>query len=470
MEHLSEQLISYSQEDYYPFHMPGHKRNPQSVEYEPSIQTDLTEIDGFDNLHHAQGILREAQERACALFCSQETFFSVNGSTAALLGAVFAAVGDGGKILMARNCHKAVYHAVCLRRAKPVYLYPQREENYGISGGISADQIQQKLRQDPEIQAVMVTSPTYDGVVSDIRSIAAVCHQFGIPLLVDEAHGAHFSFHPSLPVSAIRLGADVVVQSLHKTLPAMTQTALLHRCSDRVSSALLHRYMEIFQTSSPSYPLMASIDSCICQLEADGEERFGQYLEMLASLYGQLDGCEHLRILHRDIAGKAGIYDRDPSKILIFTDQTNLSGGQLYECLLKDYHLQMEMSTVSYVLGITGIADTREGFARLGRAVLEIDKSLGNRDNDKRAGKMPVNQSEMPPGEAMDAEQKYLPLSEGEGWICTTFLYLYPPGIPIIVPGERISREVISYVTDCLEDGYQICGLQQDGTIGVADV
>ncbi len=469
MKKLSEQLSSYSRKDYYPFHMPGHKRNPQSVEYEPSIQTDLTEIDGFDNLHHAQGILREAQERACALFCSQETFFSVNGSTAALQSAVFAAVTDGGKLLMARNCHKAVYHAVYLRRATPVYLYPQWEETYGLNGGISVDQIQQKLQRDNDIQAVILTSPTYDGIVSDIRAIAAVCHNFGVPLLVDEAHGAHFSFHSSLPVSSIRLGADVVVQSLHKTLPAMTQTALLHRCSDRVSSALLHRYMEIFQSSSPSYPLMASIDSCICQLKANGIESFEQYIKQLRFLYQQLEDCKHLRILQRDAVGRAAIYDQDPSKILIFTDQTNLTGRQLYKHLLQDYHLQMEMSTVSYVLGITGIGDTEEGFQRLACALLEIDKMLQNRDNVRHAKQMPVNQYAMPLGKAMDTARQNLPLQEASGLICTTFIYLYPPGIPLIVPGERISQEVIVYVTDCLENGYEICGLEQDGTIGVAD-
>ena len=229
---LEQKLNELEQSDIYPFHMPGHKRaflpfaNPYAI--------DITEIEGFDNLHHATGILQEAQQKAADLYGAQKTYYLVNGSTCGLLAAISAAVPRGGKILVARNCHKAVYHAMYLRQLVPVYLYPE-DTAYGIQGQVTPQMVQKQLKQTPDIRAVVITSPTYDGVVSDIQSIADIVHAYGIPLIVDEAHGAHFGFSPEFPENATRLGADAVIMSVHKTLPAFTQTALLHLCSDRIA-------------------------------------------------------------------------------------------------------------------------------------------------------------------------------------------------------------------------------------------
>ena len=212
--------------------MPGHKRNRASSADDFLFERDITEISGFDNLHHAEGILKEAQEYAAQIYGTKKCFFSVNGSTAALLAAVSASVNKGGKILVARNCHKAVYHAIYLRELVPTYIYPQSDNDLGINGSISVSRVERYLEENPKIEAVLITSPTYDGVVSDVRKIAETAHKHGIPLIVDEAHGAHFRFSDYFPVSAADLGADVVIQSFHKTLPAMTQTAVLHLCSD----------------------------------------------------------------------------------------------------------------------------------------------------------------------------------------------------------------------------------------------
>lgn len=471
MKNLAEQLKSYSQKDYYPFHMPGHKRNPFSVEYEPSVETDITEIEGFDNLHHAEGVILEAQQRAAALFHTQETLFSVNGSTAALLSAISACVPAGGKLLMARNCHKAVYHAVYLRQLEPVYLYPEWEPHYGLNGGMDPKQIKAALEQHPDARAVIITSPTYDGIVSDVGAIADICHEAGVPLIVDEAHGAHFIFHSYFPDSALQKGADVVIQSIHKTLPSMTQTALLHRNSARVSSELLHRFMGMYQSSSPSYPLMASIDSCVCQLARCGESWFAKYVDLVDNFYQTAKSCGQLSIVGREIVGTSAIYDWDASKVIVTDVHGRISGKELYRLLLEKYHLQMEMEMPGYVLAITSVGDTKEGFRRFADAILEIDAGLEGIEkrkiNQANRGRMELPARRMKLQQAMDCQKELVELDAAEGRVSSDFISLYPPGIPLIVPGEEISAGWIAYIRDCLEEGLDVHGLSPDLKIGV---
>lgn len=471
MRNLAEQLKSYSQKDYYPFHMPGHKRNPFSVEYEPSVETDITEIEGFDNLHHAEGVILEAQQRAAALFHTEETLFSVNGSTAALLSAISACVPAGGKLLMARNCHKAVYHAVYLRQLEPVYLYPEWESRYGLNGGVHPQKIKDALKEHRDAGAVIITSPTYDGIVSDVAAIADICHERGIPLIVDEAHGAHFIFHSYFPDSALQKGADVIIQSIHKTLPSMTQTALLHRNSGRVSSELLHRFMGMYQSSSPSYPLMASIDSCICQLKRCGEKQFAEYTAHLDHFYKTVRKCRQLSIVGREIIGTSAIYDWDASKVIFMDTDRRINGEELYRLLLEKYHLQMEMETPGYVLAITSVGDTEDGFRRLADAILEIDRSLDGMDN-RKAGQanhmwMQPPARKMKLQRAMDCPKEMVGLDAAVGRISSEFVFLYPPGIPLIVPGEEISDKWIRAIRGYLEEGLDVHGISSDLKMGV---
>lgn len=224
-KYLDEALIEYGSSDIYPFHMPGHKRQ-RLGEFCPE-EIDITEIDGFDNLHHAGGILKEGQERLASLFGSDESFYLINGSTTGILAAICGCMKKGGRILVGRNCHKSVYHAACLMEARAAYLYPEPTD-FGIQGSILPEEAERKLSEYPDVQAVVITSPTYDGVVSDIEAIAKIVHAHGIPLIVDAAHGAHFGFSDGFPQKAIALGADLSVESLHKTLPCYTQTAVLH--------------------------------------------------------------------------------------------------------------------------------------------------------------------------------------------------------------------------------------------------
>ena len=388
MERLYRALEIYSQEDYYPFHMPGHKRNPDTVNTDLPFDRDITEIEGFDNLHHPEGILKKAQETAANVYGTKECYYSVNGSTAALLAAVSAAVPRKGQILVARNCHKAVYHALYLRNLIPTYVYPQMNQKWWINGGISPDKVERALAENPEIKAVLLTSPTYDGVVSDIEKIAEIVHRYEIPLIVDEAHGAHFHFSNYFPTSAAELGADLVIQSFHKTLPSMTQTAVLHNCSDRVDSRLIRRFMGIYQSSSPSYILMASMDACMEKMSSDGNEMFREFTKILEKARRRLSECKYIRLVSPEI-GTAGVFDYDRSKLLFSTRYASMTGSELAQILLEKYHIQVEMETEHYVLALAAVGDSEEGFERLCQAIEEIDQEEAQKKKEKREAEEP---------------------------------------------------------------------------------
>ncbi len=467
MERLYRALEIYSQEDYYPFHMPGHKRNPDTVNTDLPFDRDITEIDGFDNLHHPEGILKKAQETAASVYDTKECYYSVNGSTAALLAAVSATVPRNGQILVARNCHKAVYHALYLRNLIPTYVYPQMDPKWWINGGISSDKVERALAENPEIKAVLLTSPTYDGVVSDIEKIAEIVHRYEIPLIVDEAHGAHFHFSNYFPTSAAELGADLVIQSFHKTLPSMTQTAVLHNCSDRVDSRLIRRFMGIYQSSSPSYILMASMDACMEKMSSDGNEMFREFTKILEKARRRLSECKYIRLVSPEI-GTAGVFDYDRSKLLFSTRYASMTGSELAQILLEKYHIQVEMETEHYVLALAAVGDSGEGFERLCQAIEEINQEEAQKKNEKRETEEPkagrtayTSLSQfMSITEAMESESEIRKLEESVGRISAEFGYLYPPGIPLIVPGEQITGQFIRNMRIYMEEGLYLQGLE----------
>ena len=467
MERLYRALEIYSQEDYYPFHMPGHKRNPDTVNTDLPFDRDITEIDGFDNLHHPEGILKKAQETAASVYDTKECYYSVNGSTAALLAAVSATVPRNGQILVARNCHKAVYHALYLRNLIPTYVYPQMDQKWWINGGISSDKVERALAENPEIKAVLLTSPTYDGVVSDIEKIAEIVHRYEIPLIVDEAHGAHFHFSNYFPTSAAELGADLVIQSFHKTLPSMTQTAVLHNCSDRVDSRLIRRFMGIYQSSSPSYILMASMDACMEKMSSDGNEMFREFTKILEKARRRLSECKYIRLVSPEI-GTAGVFDYDRSKLLFSTRYASMTGSELAQILLEKYHIQVEMEAEHYVLALAAVGDSGEGFERLCQAIEEINQEEAQKKKEKRETEEPkagrtayTSLSQfMSITEAMESESEIRKLEESVGRISAEFGYLYPPGIPLIVPGEQITGQFIRNMRIYMEEGLYLQGLE----------
>ena len=498
---LLERLTEYAGSDAYPFHMPGHKRReiPDGIPggFPDPYGIDITEIDGFDNLHHAEGILKDAMDEAAAIYGADRSWYLVNGSTCGILSAVFATTENGGKILTARNCHKAVYHAICLNRLEAEYLYPEEITEFGINGGIRAEDVRKALEKDAmrcagnsgdvrgkitKIQAVLITSPTYEGVVSDIRAIADAAHEYGIPLIVDEAHGAHLEYADqchSFPKSALEYGADIVIQSLHKTLPCFTQTAILHVKGKLVDQDRVSRYLSMFQTSSPSYLFMAGMERCIRYMDGDGRNEMIRYEKRLERFMERMEGLQVLEILDREICGKyRTVVGWDPSKIVVSTMRAeDFHGEELAETLRRKYHLEMEMTAPEYVIAMTSLMDTEEGFERLGTALLEIDGALrhcvepeqqkekGESKEKERCETPEVTESKvlhpvrrMLICEAMNADTERTALQDTVGKVSAEFVYLYPPGIPIIAPGEVFTDAIVEKIV-----AYKAAGLLVQG-------
>lgn len=500
-ELLINRLKNYDRTNVYPFHMPGHKRLKAMAEKEGELDfpnpffIDITEIDGFDNLHHPEGILKKSMEWAAGIYGADRTWYLVNGSSCGILAAVCGCVPRGERLLMSRNCHKSVYNAVYLNQLKTSYIYPQDTAGLGIQGGISAEDVENMLRQYADTRAVLVVSPTYDGVVSDIGAIAEIVHRAGLPLIVDEAHGAHFRYRKEFPKSALELGADVVIQSVHKTLPCLTQTAVIHIKCRRpdggcyADADAIERYLHISQSSSPSYVLMASIEKGIFEMEKicgkDGNSQISVYLDSLEKLRKRLAGMRHLRLADKDIVGTSGIYDLDCTKIVVSTRGTSLDGVQLGDILRKEFHLEMEMCGPDYVTAITTVMDSAEGLRRLEDALMTVDARLKvgtgtekETEKQSKAGMQPEekkteaeisagvysqpNEAVMTISEAMDSRGCSAVLEESEGCVSGEFVYIYPPGIPILAPGERISKRVLTVIQEYIKKGLPVQGLADE--------
>lgn len=482
MEYLYDKLIQLRDSDYYAFHMPGHKRNVFLTGADLPYKLDITEIDGFDDLHHPEGILLEAQRRAAELYHADETHYLINGSTVGLLCAVLGCTRKGDRILMARNCHKSVYNAVFLNELRPVYIYPELFSSGScgdadLNGPVTVQQVEASLMENEDVTAVIITSPTYDGIVSDVAEIARCVHSRGIPLILDEAHGAHFGFHPYFPKNGNEHAADVVIHSLHKTLPSLTQTALLHINGTIADRDRIRMYLDILQSSSPSYVLMASLDECVRLLENKGKKVFEEYVYLLEDMRGELHHMKSLNLW------ETSNFDR--SKILISTADCRKSKGeikrytgkQLSDELKEKYFLELEMSAVNYAIAMTSPGDTASGMLRLSEALYDIDGKLAKYrrdelDNAKYASlhrHSGVNKQIYSCGEIykLTSRSTSVKYADCEGAVSLEYVYFYPPGIPLIVPGERISEETVRQIKEYTDAGFEIRGTKQKGMIEV---
>lgn len=491
MQHLYEKLKEYSVTDYYPYHMPGHKRRMSGEMPEQAISMDITEIDGFDNLHQPEGILQNLQEKASEFYGAEETFYLVGGSTSGILSAVSAALPVGGHILMARNCHKSAYHAVYLRNLTVSYLYPSVMEEYDINDVITPDQVWEALEQEPDIDAVLLVSPTYEGRIAEIGRIAQITHERGIPLIVDEAHGAHLGFSSGFAKNSCQVGADLVIHSVHKTLPAMTQTALLHVNGTLIDRDMLRRFLHIYQSSSPSYLLMASIDNAMGILEKRGQQLFADFKTKYSQMMEKLSACRTLDFLPQE-EGR-----QDVGKLLISGKKFGLSGQQIYDILLEEYHLQLEMAAGNYALAMFTVADSEEAYERMTKALLAIDKRIQQqiltrhleaKETSNQAENTKYNVTKMtseltlqdinftqndpesvdeviceqiPFRVAWDMAWEWIPLPDAVGKCVGDFINLYPPGVPLLVPGEVMTSGQYHQIVSYLEQQLNVQGVEQ---------
>jgi len=464
MSDIIRKLQQLNESDEYPLHMPGHKRSVGCGFLDDVYGIDITEIIGYDNLYEADGMLKDAMERAAGVYGAEETFFLVNGSTVGILSAITGVAKRGERILVARNCHKAVFHAIELRDLQAVYLHPKYLPEWDIAGGIDSQEVEAKLLQYPDIRAIVITSPTYEGIVSDVESIAKIAHEHNIPLIVDEAHGAHLPFDKRFPKSALAGDADIVIQSMHKTLPSFTQTALIHMKKGYADIARIKEYIGYYQTSSPSYLFMAGMDECIATLEKEGSHLWDAFFEMREDFLKKMAILQNIRILQ----------DNDPCKLVISVKDTDLSGNRLQKILLDKYHIQLEMAAETYVLGIITMCDTKEGFDRLAEALLEIDGSIAKtvtavsdeeKESDSSDGRNNFSGWEeceedivYSLAEVKEKDTEEILIDDADRRICADYVNLYPPGIPLLLPGERITREHITLINRYLEKDMHVQG------------
>ena len=439
---LYDKLKNYSKSGIYPFHMPGHKRTDITEEGIIPYNIDITEIYDFDNLHSPNGVIDKIQKKAAKLYNAKNAFILINGSTSGILSAIRSMTNQGDKILMARNCHKSVYNSAELFNLNVDYIFPDTDSRYNILTSVSPCDIEDKLtKHNDEIRLVIITSPTYEGVVSDIKSISEICHKHGAKLLVDEAHGAHFPFSDSFPDEALNCGADAAVLSLHKTLPSLTQTALLIT-NDSELSEILAENLAVFETSSPSYILMSSIEKCLDFCE-NSKDKFKEYCCNLKTVKEKLENLKYLKIYDKSDTD----FDYDIGKIVISTANPNISGTKLAEILRNNYQIETEMAYSDYVIAMTSVCDTEKAFDMLSDALISIDSELSKGADTER-----VPLKNLYTGKNFNACELYkfnketISFQNSEFRTSAEYIWAYPPGIPLIVPGEIISKELINYI------------------------
>lgn len=482
-------LIAYNAEGSYPWHMPGHKRRlntifPDLIKNPFSI--DVTEVGDLDEFHCPEGIIREAFAKAANIYGSNRSYYLVNGSTCGILAAISAVCRPGDTLIMARNCHKSVYHAIRLLKLKPVYIMPEWNERLGMFGGVSADTVKKAIKEHFGAKAVILVSPTYEGVVSDIDKIAKVVHKAKIPLIVDEAHGAHFEYmanvnetisttnYKKVPDPAIRLGADIVVESLHKTLPAMTQCAILHIKSNIVCRKRLEEFLSIYQSSSPSYVFLAATEGCIEKMDHERDGLFIIYKQLLAEYRKKFEQFSHIHLVVESDFKKHSIYGYDDGKLVFSVRNCGikkdncirpLNGVMLGNILEKEYGQMMEMAGGNYVIAMTSIADSKEAFEALFQALEAIDGQLTDLTEVADIySEEAINYARLPDrkmniAEAKESNHSEVELMEAAGRVSGDYIYVYPPGIPIVAPGEVFSKDIVNELQSAVDQGLNVKGL-----------
>jgi len=445
---IFEKLIRNAN-DSLPMHMPGHKRKTDLPYLEKlAADIDITEIDGFDDLHDPSGIILEAERRAAGLWKAENSHILVGGSTVGILAAIYSHVRSGDVVLMARNCHKSVYHAVEICGAVPKYITEECDKKTGICKDITPLQIQNSIKENADAKLIIITSPTYEGVISDIHGIARVAHGHGIPLLVDEAHGAHLDLGGSFVGGAVSGGADIVVQSLHKTLPSLTQTAVAH-VGGLADDAAFMRALDIFETSSPSYLLMAAADGCVDFISRNAH-LLDSWSARLYKFRQSAKELEKLRLFDGD-----GCFGFDKSKIIISTADADISGYELMRTMRYEHGIELEAAGLRHAVAMTGIFDGDDAFERLAIAAKEIDARIGSKKCSEVEARGVPEQS-VCPADALKRKAFAAPKGDAVGRISAEYIYSYPPGIPLIVPGEIFTEDIIDHAENLLSLGAKV--------------
>lgn len=453
-----EGMASYSASDIYPFHMPGHKRNTKKFGDRLNLSLDMTESEGMENLHAPIGPIKKHQEDVAESFGAAHSFYMINGSSGGILAGIRTATKRRDTIIIGRNAHKSSYHAIEICDLNPVFISPDVDETFGMYGSVNPDTIRKALEDNPETSLVAITSPTFEGVVSDIETIAEICHKHGALLQVDQAHGAHFRYAPQLFKHAIACGADIVIESLHKTLPSLTSTAIIH-LSDRVDADTMRHNLAVFETTSPSHLLLASIDECILYLQANGLREHVILYDRLNAFSQKMKGLDKLQVLcmgDDSIENHPTFYQFDPSKIVISTIKTKITGMDLKNILREEYRLELEMAYGNYAMGMATIGDEEIGFTLLADALLALDQKLEAVDHKDPAIFPAIPRREVSVLDALEGDREFVAVDEARGRICSEYAWAYPPGIPLLTPGEVIDTDVLQRFHQLEEEGIRV--------------
>lgn len=459
---IYEALEAFHKMRVVPFDVPGHKRgrgNPELAALlgEQCVRMDVNSMKPLDNLCHPVSVIREAEDLAAEAFGAAHAFLMVGGTTSAVQSMVLSVVKRGEKIILPRNVHRSVMGAMVLCGAIPVYIDPACDDRLGIPLGMSVSDVERAIRENPDAKAILVNNPTYYGICSDLRRIVQLAHAHGMLCLADEAHGTHFYFGENLPVSAMAAGADMAAVSMHKSGGSLTQSSLL-LCGPAMSEGHVRQIINLTQTTSGSYLLLSSLDISRRNLALRGKEAFARVVDLAEYARREINAIGGYYAFSRELCNGDSIYDFDPTKLSVNTLQVGLAGIEVYDLLRDEYDIQIEFGDLGNILAYLSIGDRPREVERLVSALSEVRRRFGGSE----AGLMKQEYIEpdvaVSPQDAFYAEHESLPIMETEGRICSEFVMCYPPGIPILAPGERITREILDYIVYAKDKGCSMTG------------
>ena len=461
---IYEALEEFKKKRVVPFDVPGHKRgrgNPELVHLlgEKCVGLDVNSMKPLDNLCHPVSVIREAEELAADAFGAANAFLMVGGTTSAVQAMILSTCKAGDKIILPRNVHKSALNALVLCGAIPVYVNPQMNAKLGISLGMEIDQVARAIEENPDAKAVLVNNPTYYGICSDLKSIVALAHSKGIKVLTDEAHGTHLYFGKGLPISGMAAGADMSAVSMHKSGGSLTQSSLL-LTGKNVNWEYVSQIINLTQTTSASYLLMSSLDISRRNLALRGKESFARVSQMAEYAREEINSIGGFYAYGKDMINGGSVYDFDVTKLSVYTRDIGLAGIEVYDLLRDEYDIQIELGDIANILAYISIGDRIQDIERLVGALADI-KRLYSKDPEKMLNTEYINPTVLvSPQTAFYAEKKSLPVRETAGKICGEFVMCYPPGIPILAPGEMITQELIEYIIYAKEKGCSMQGTE----------
>ena len=447
-----------------PFDVPGHKRGRGNMELteflgEDCMNVDVNSMKPLDNLCHPVSVIKDAEMLAAEAFGAANAFFMVGGTTSAVQSMIMYACKEGDKIIMPRNVHRSAINAIILTGAVPVYVNPDVNHQLGIALGMSVSQVEQAIRENPDAKAIMVNNPTYYGICSDLQKITDLAHEHGMLVLVDEAHGTHFYFGDNFPLTAMAAGADCASVSMHKSGGSLTQSSFL-LLGKNVNADYMRQVINLTQTTSASYLLLSSLDISRKRLALGGREIFAQTVEMAEYARSEINEIGGYYAYSKELINGDSIYDFDVSKLSIYTLPIGLAGIEVYDLLRDEYDIQIEFGDIGNVLAYISVGDRKRDIERLISALAEIKRRFGKSGSELLTQEYISPVVAETPRKAFYAPKRSLPLEEAAGHICSEFVMCYPPGIPILAPGELITPEIIEYIRYAKEKGCQMTGTE----------